>query len=118
MNNNISATSSANMAKEFMDFLKKFGVIGLAIGSVVGGAVTKLIGSITDNVLTPVINLILSKIGNVKAGQIPNFGVTGLDIGALISGFINFAVLMFIVFFSVKFILNKFVSKEELDAMK
>lgn len=118
MNNNISATSSVNFTKEFMDFLKKFGVIGLAIGVVVGGAVTKLIGVFTDTILTPIITLIFSKIGNLKPGQLPNLGVPGLDIAALIAGFINFAVLMFVVFVTVKFILNKFISKEELDAMK
>jgi large conductance mechanosensitive channel len=118
MQNNISTTAGADMAKEFMSFIKKFGVIGLAIGSVVGAAVTKLVAAITTNIVSPIINKILANLGGLKAGQTPNFGVEGLDIGSLISGFIDFAALMFIVFFAVKFLLSKFVSKEELDAMK
>ena len=111
-------TKSADFAKEFMDFLKKFGVIGLAIGVVVGGAVKTLVDEIVKNVVTPLINKIISIIIGSKSITTPDFGIPGLDIGALISAFITFAVLMFIVFTAVKMILSKFITKEELDAMK
>jgi large conductance mechanosensitive channel len=111
-------TKSADFAKEFMDFLKKFGVIGLAIGVVVGGAVKTLVDEIVSNIVTPLINKIISMIIGSKSLTTPDFGIPGLNLGALISAFISFAVLMFIVFTAVKLILNKFISKEELDAMK
>jgi large conductance mechanosensitive channel len=118
MNNNISATHSVNFAKEFMDFIKKFGILGLAFGVVIGGAVKGLVDDLSKFILAPFINLILSKIGGLKPGQLPNFGVNGLDLGAFLSSVISFIVLMFIVFFAARVVLSRFISKEELDAMK
>jgi large conductance mechanosensitive channel len=116
MNNQVA--NSAGMAKEFMDFLKKFGVIGLAIGVVVGGAVKTLVDEIVANIVTPLINKIISLITGSKSLDLPNFGIPGLNIGALIGALITFIVLMWIVFVAVKVILSKFLSKEELEAMK
>jgi large-conductance mechanosensitive channel len=118
MNNNISTASSVNFAQEFITFIKKFGIIGLAFGVVIGGAVKQLVDDFSTFVLKPLIDLILSKIGNVKPGSLPDFGVKGLDIGGLVASCISFVVLMFIVFTAAKFVLAKFISKEELDAMK
>jgi large conductance mechanosensitive channel len=118
MNNSVSASSSVNFAKEFIDFLKKFGIIGLAFGVVIGGAVKQLVDDFSTYILKPIINLILAKVGNVKPGSLPDLGVAGLDLGGLISAIIGFVVLMFIVFFAARVILSKFISKEELDAMK
>ncbi len=111
-------TKSADFAIEFMNFMKKFGVIGLAIGVVVGGAVKTLVDEVVSNVVTPIINKIISIIIGSKTIATPDFGIPGLNLGALISAFITFAVLMFIIFTAVKFLLSKFISKEELDAMK
>lgn len=114
----INATHSVNFAKEFMDFIKKFGILGLAFGVVIGGAVKTLVDDLSKYILAPFINLILSKIGGLKPGQLPNFGVVGLDFGAFLSSVISFIVLMFIVFFAIKVVISRFISKEELDAMK
>ena len=118
MNNNISTASSVNFAAEFLQFIKKFGIIGLAFGVVIGGAVKGLVDDLSKYILTPIINLILAKVGNVKPGSLPNFGINGLDIGGLVASIIGFIVLMFIVFFAARVVLSRFISKEELDAMK
>ena len=101
-----------------MDFLKKFGVIGLAIGVVVGGAIKDLVGSVVTNIVTPIINKLISMAIGSKDIKVPNFGIADLNIGALIGELISFGALMFIVFVAVKTILSRFISKEELDAMK
>jgi large conductance mechanosensitive channel len=111
-------TKSADFAKEFMDFLKKFGVIGLAIGVVVGGAVKEFVDVIVKSLVDPVVKMILSFINFKSGGQISLPGGSALLIGDLISGVINFVVLLAIVFFAVKVVLSRFISKEELDAMK
>jgi large conductance mechanosensitive channel len=116
MNNQVA--NSAGMAKEFIDFLKKFGVIGLAIGVVVGGAVKTLVDGLVTMIVSPVIGKIITLIVGGKGTSVTDFGITGLDIGGFIGSIINFVVLMWIVFVAVKIILSKFLSKEELEAMK
>ena len=118
MNSNISTTSSLNFAKEFVSFLKKFGVIGLAIGVVIGTAVKEFVDVIVKSLIDPIVKVILSFINFKPGGVIPLPNGNALLIGNLISGVINFVVLLAIVFFTVKIILSKFVSKEELEAMK
>jgi large conductance mechanosensitive channel len=111
-------TKSADFAKEFMDFLKKFGVIGLAIGVVVGGAVKEFVDVIVKSLVDPIVKMILSFINFKSGGQISLPGGSALMIGDFISGVINFVVLLAIVFFAVKVILSKFLTQAELDAMK
>jgi large conductance mechanosensitive channel len=109
---------STSMAKEFMDFLKKFGVIGLAIGVVVGGAVKEYVDMIVKSLIDPIVKVILGAINFKPGGLIPLPGGQNLMIGDLISATINFAVLMAIVFFAVKVVISRFITKEEMEAMK
>src|SRR5258708_15684245 len=46
------------MGKEFMAFLKQYGVIGLAIAVIIGGKANDLVGSIVKGLLMPVVGLI------------------------------------------------------------
>jgi large conductance mechanosensitive channel len=112
--------SGASLMNEFFDFLKKFGVIGLAIGVVVGGAVKTYVDEIVKTMVTPLVNWILSSL-NFKAGgalDLPTV-VQGqvaekLLIGDLISATINFLVLMLIVFIAVKFFISKFMHESDM----
>jgi len=42
-----------SLIQEFMDFLQKFGVIGLAIAFVVGAAASKLVTALVTDLVTP-----------------------------------------------------------------
>ena len=111
-------TNSTNFVKEFIEFLKKFGVIGLALGAVIAGAVTTLVKTMTETIITPLINhLIKMMTGSTKIG-IQDFGITGLDIGGFIAGLINFIVLLFIVYVAIKIFISRFLSPDELAALK
>lgn len=123
---------STGIAKEFICFLKKFGVIGLAIGVVVGTAVKDYVDSIVKSLVTPLINVILSLIKFQPGGKIDLLSTTVVDkttgqktyvvqsllIGDFISSTISFLVLMAIVFFAVKFVISRFITKEEMESMK
>jgi large conductance mechanosensitive channel len=123
---NVTATmgGSVNFVKEFVEFLKKFGVIGLAIGAVVGGAVTTLVKSFTENILTPILNIITKAIFNqlsfLNPEAIKNFLATfgDIKINEFIGSIVNFVVLMFIVYFAVKIFISKFLTEDELKALK
>lgn len=120
MNNAING--GASLMNEFFDFLKKFGVVGLAIGVVVGGAVKTFVDEIVKTVVTPILNYVLGLIGFSPTGGInlPQLKATDqvqtILIGQLLGALINFAVLMFIVFVAVKFFISKFMHEDEKKA--
>jgi large conductance mechanosensitive channel len=107
-----------SMVAEFFEFLKKFGVIGLAIGVVVGGAVKEFVDAIVKTVVDPIVKTVLSAI-NFKPGGAIAIGkdTAGMDIsilfGDLLSATINFFVLMLLVFICVKFLISKFLHEND-----
>lgn len=124
LNNIPKATESINFIKEFVEFLKKFGVIGLAIGAVIGGAVTTLVKSFTGNILTPILDIItgaiISQLEKAHITFIKDFLATfgKININAFIGDIVNFAVLMFIVYIAIKIFISKFLTEDELAAIK
>jgi large conductance mechanosensitive channel len=121
MDNNLM-NGGSSFVKEFFDFLQKFGVIGLAIGIVVGGAVKDYVDTIVKSLVTPFINYILSLI-NFKAGGAINLPAVMVDgkevtasllIGDVISSTVNFLVLMFLVFIVVKMVISKFMHESDM----
>ncbi len=101
--------------KEFINFVREKGVIGLAVGIIVGGAVTKFVNAIIADIINPILGAI---IGGGKglasyAYTIPNTKISFLY-GDLISELINFlAILLVIYFLFVKSPLNKLDRKKD-----
>ena len=62
----ISPEVKRTLAQEFFDFLKTFGIIGLAIAFVIGQAASKLVTAFVDDIITPLIGLFLPA-GDLKA---------------------------------------------------
>jgi large conductance mechanosensitive channel len=117
MDNNMNG--AANAAAQFMDFLKKFGVIGLAIGTVVGGAVKSYVDAIVLNVVDPITKYVLSLINFSPSGgiKLPAIGAATpqeIGIGALISATISFLVLMLLVYITVNVLISKFMSEKDM----
>ena len=89
------------MWTEFRTFLVKDNVIGLAIAFILGVALNKLVGSIVDDVMMPVVNLATAATGgNWKDWFIPltTAGPDGpkIMIGNTIGAIINFLVIGFV----------------------
>ena len=51
-----------SMMGEFKDFIKQGNVMQLAVGVIIGGAFGKIVSSLTDDVLMPVISLATGKV--------------------------------------------------------
>jgi large conductance mechanosensitive channel len=112
MENNMNG--AANAAAQFMDFLKKFGVIGLAIGTVVGSAVSKYVEVIVKSIVNPIVNAVLNLINFKAGGALDIPGTTEkLLIGDLISGTISFLVLMMLVYITVNVLISRFMSEND-----
>lgn len=111
----IKNTSSKKISfiTEFFDFIKKFGVIGLALGVVIGSAVKTLVDSLVSNIINPILGIIIGKTdfsSLVIAGNI--------KIGSFINDIINFVILLFVVYMTVKIFLDRFLSEDEKKSLK
>ncbi len=50
------------MMQEFKEFAVKGNVIDLAVGVIIGGAFGKIVGSLVDDVIMPVVGLVFGKL--------------------------------------------------------
>lgn len=101
--------------KEFVTFIREKGVLGLAVGIIMGGAVTKLVSSIVDNLLNPLIGAVTGAAGNLNAMAytVPMTSIV-FKYGAFISSLIDFmAVLAVVYFVFVKSPINKIDKKAD-----
>lgn len=89
------------MLQEFIDFLQKFGVIGLAIAFVIGQASSKLVTAIVTDMITPLIGLALPNAGDLKTVSF-TIGKSTFSYGDLIANIIDFLIIAFVVFIAYK----------------
>ena len=93
------------MLKEFLDFLKKYGVIGLAIAVVIGGKVNEFVSATVSDILMPIVGIFLPQ-GNWKSWTL-EIGSLKLGIGHWIGATIDFAIVAFVVFLFAKMVLRE-----------
>jgi large conductance mechanosensitive channel len=88
------------LAQEFFDFLKTFGIIGLAIAFIIGQAASKLVTALVTDIITPFIGLFL------PAGDLSKMAATVAKSkfmwGDLVANIIDFLIIAFIVFLAYK----------------
>ena len=101
------------MLKEFKEFIARGNVVDLAVGVIVGGAFGKIVTSLVNDVLMPIIGII---IGGIDLTSITiNFRDSEILIGTFMQNVIDFLIVAFCVFVMVKFInrFSKMVKREE-----
>ena len=93
------------LTQEFFDFLKTFGIIGLALAFVVGQAASGLVTSLVNDIINPLIGLFLPA-GNLDAmsTRVTNISgeITEFRYGHLISSVIDFLIIAIVVFVAYK----------------
>lgn len=88
------------MLKEFRDFAMRGNVIDLAVGVIIGGAFGKIVGSLVNDILMPLIGLVL---GGVNfAEQAIQIGEASVKWGAFVQAVIDFIIIAFVIFLIVK----------------
>ena len=55
---NVLGAGAQGFNKDFMDFLQKYQVIGLAVAVVIGAAATKLVNSIVADIIMPIVGVV------------------------------------------------------------
>ncbi len=98
-----------NMLKEFRDFAVRGNVIDLAVAVIIGGAFGKIVGSLVNDVLMPLIGLALGGIN--FAEQAFTIGEAVIKWGAFVQTVIDFVIIAFVIFMIIKAV-NK-TKKEE-----
>ena len=99
------------MLKEFVQFLKNYGVIGLAIAVIIGGKLNELVTSIVQDLVMPVIFQPALKAAQVD--DIRKLSFHGILYGKVLGSAVDFTIVAFVVFLFAKLVL-----KEELVAKK
>ena len=87
--------------QEFMEFLQKFSVIGLAIAFVIGQAASKLISAFVNDLITPFIGLLTPNVGDLNK-VVFTVGNSVFSYGDLISNMINFLIIALVIFLAYK----------------
>ena len=106
-----------SMLKEFKEFAVKGNVIDLAVGVIIGGAFGKIVTSMVEDIIMPIVGAIFGSLdfsnlflalGKVPEGTAPTLaavkaaGVPVFAYGSFITVAVNFAILAFIIFLMVK----------------
>jgi large conductance mechanosensitive channel len=107
------------MLKGFRDFIMRGNVIDLAVAVIIGAAFTKVVNSLVDDLIMPVIGLALGKVDFTNAFIVLREGTKGagpyatladakaagaatLNYGLFISTIVTFLIVAFVVYLIVK----------------
>lgn len=93
------------MLKEFLTFLKQYGVIGLAIAVIIGGKANELVSSVVNDLMMPLLFQPALKAANVD--DIRKLSYNGVLYGKAIGTFIDFVIVALVVFLFAKFVLRE-----------
>lgn len=85
----------------FIDFLREQGVIGLAVGFILGGAVSNVVAALVEDIINPIIGLILGGT-SALSGMSIHIGSVEIMIGNFIAVLIDFAIVAAVVYFGFK----------------
>ncbi len=84
----------------FSDFIREQGVMGLAIGFILGGAVSKTVTSLVDNVINPVVGMLMGKVD--LADKMVRIGESTIKYGKFISSILDFVIVAAVIYFVFK----------------
>ncbi len=100
---------------EFKEFISKGNVLDMAVGVIIGGAFSKIVSSLVNDVMMPLIGIIIGghdftnlsiKVGNAK-----------IMYGSFLQNVVDFLIVAFCLFTVIK-IINRFKKKQEKNVNK
>src|SRR5690349_15374211 len=98
-----------SVIKEFKAFAMKGNVMDLAVGVIIGAAFGKIVGALVDNLLMPVLGMMLQGINfqelSIKVGE------AQIKYGLFIAAIVDFIIIAFVLFLIIK-AMNNMVRKE------
>ncbi|MCX6649287.1 MAG: MscL family protein [Candidatus Bathyarchaeota archaeon] len=95
-----AAPVKKTFGQEFMDFLNKYGVIGLAIAFIIGGAAGRLVTALVSDLLMPIIGVVVPN-GDWRT-TVTQVGPIKFLLGDFLGTLVDFIVIALIVFMLMK----------------
>ncbi len=105
------------MLKEFKKFIERGSVMDLAVGVIIGGAFGKIVTSLVNDILMPILGVVS---GGLDFSNLTiKFKDATINYGMFIQNILDFLIISFCIFIMIRFI-NKinFVKKEEVKEEK
>jgi len=94
-----------SLIKDFMDFLKEYKVIALAVAFIIGAALTALVTSLVNDIVMPVITPFIP--GGAWQTATLALGSIVIKWGSFLGAVINFVVIAIVVFMIAKMVLKE-----------
>ncbi len=104
------------MIQEFKKFISRGNVIDLAVGVIMGSAFGKIVSSVVDDILMPIIGILIGGVDfkNLKI-TVENATIT---YGNFLQNVIDFLIVSFCIFIMIKFINRFFAFYKKEEAVK
>ena len=115
MKENKLVKKSGGAIKEFKDFISKGNVLDMAVGVIIGGAFGKIVTSLVDNILMPLIGLIIGGLDFTKL--IVKVKDAEIAYGLFIQNVVDFLIIALCIFLFIK-LFSKLKKKKEEEPEK
>lgn len=102
------------IVNEFKEFISKGNVLDLAVGVIIGGAFQKIVTSLVNDVLMPILGIVIGGLDFTSLTL--KFKDATINYGAFIQNIIDFLLMAFCIFIIIKVfnnLKNKLEKKEE-----
>jgi len=103
----------SKMWNDFKEFAFKGNVLDLAIAVVIGAAFGKIVSSLVDNIITPIIGVLSGGID--FSGMQKTIGDANITYGVFLQSIIDFLIVAGVIFLMIR-VLSKLKKKEEVVA--
>ena len=98
------------LVAEFMEFLLKYQVIGLAVAFIIGAAATKMVTATVTDIIMPIIGALIP--GGSWRTAVVNAGPIAFLVGDFVGAIIDFVIIALVVFLIVKYMMKGDTSKK------
>ena len=85
----------------FFTFVREQGVVGLAVGFILGGAVSKVVASLVEDIINPIIGIAIGG-GEALSELAVHVGPIELRWGNFVAVIVDFLVIALVVYYGVK----------------
>ena len=99
------------LVKEFKEFAMKGNVMDMAIGIIIGAAFGKIVSSLVEHIIMPVVGILLQGVN--FQDLMFKVGAAEIKYGMFIGTFVDFLIIAFVLFLIIKGMNNLKRAKEE-----
>lgn len=112
MKKQVKTIAKAHIGK-FVGFIREQGVVGLAVGFILGGSVSKVVSAFVTDIVNPILSVVLGATDGLRQASVP-IGESRILWGDFVSVLIDFLIVAAVVYYGFKGLgLDKLDKKKE-----